>query len=104
MEEGKLVDWDLDGTRKSKVIKIIKLYLIHRHGSYESRCCLVTTTRKAATIINGCAIYSYEERLRAIASNQCTKSSQCALDSIVDRFKNNKLIVLDKVKRIIFYE
>ena len=78
---------DLGRTGTSEVIKIIKSEWIHSHRLDKSHHYIIATTRKAATIINGCTAHSYKEGLGTPISNQHAILSQCSLDSIADRFK-----------------
>ena len=70
--------------------------LIYRHGLDRSEYCTIATTRKVATVINACTMHSCKEGLGIPISNQHKKLSQCTLDSLSERFKSTKLIMLDE--------
>ena len=88
------------GTGKSEVIKTIKSKLVHKHGLDESHYSIMATTRKAATVINGCTIHSYKEGLGIPISNNYVKLSECTLESMRERFKTTKIIIIDEFSMI----
>ena len=84
------------GTGKSEVIKSIKSELVHKYSLDESHYSIMATTGKAATVINGCTMHSYKEGLGIPISNNYAKLSECTLESMRDRFKNTKIIIIDE--------